>query len=202
MTQEDFFENHVKHFKRRLFAATTTSEQDQLCKSWLGEIESQHEEPFISMAFEIVECHKARIGNGINIERVDNMDMSRKDDHSTNVGGNQIASASGHGTRVDIQNSEVFKNVVDSSSQINDALKPNLLAARDEVVTLDLEPGLKEIVLQNFAQLTEELDKAEPRKGVLQYIWDGLSKFMDKAPSLIKLGSTLASLFGINVPKG
>jgi hypothetical protein len=96
----------------------------------------------------------------------------------------------------------VFKNVVDSSSQINDALKPNLLAARDEVVTLDLEPGLKEIVLQNFAQLTEELDKAEPRKGVLQYIWDGLSKFMDKAPSLIKLGSTLASLFGINVPKG
>lgn len=117
-------------------------------------------------------------------------------DKSTHVHGDAIASAVGPGASVKARDVNVYKSHVDASINIHAKLRDALKLGREAIEQLT-DREVKEAVLKNYDDLTDELNKPAPNKSTLGVLWAGIERFTNVLAPIVELGSLLATHYGI-----
>jgi hypothetical protein len=74
-------------------------------------------------------------------------------------------------------------------------VKQALIEARSSIDSLEIAHAVREILLEDFGKLTEELGKREPDHSLIEYLLSGVERVAKAAEPVAKLGALIAKMF-------
>jgi hypothetical protein len=112
------------------------------------------------------------------------------------IKGDAIGAAVGDGAKVRARDINVYKQVVDQSSAIEDDLKEVLKNARDALEQMQLSEADKADAADDLGKLTTELQKDEKDLGLVQRYWNRIKEIAPPVASILSAAASVAKLLG------
>jgi hypothetical protein len=108
-----------------------------------------------------------------------------------------IGSAFDSGT-VNARDITLYKNVVDSSTRLDNNVKQKLQEAREAVENAELSDADKADVIDDLNKLTAELDKPEQDDGRVQRYWNRIKEVAPTVAQILASAASLAKILGLS----
>ena len=116
--------------------------------------------------------------------------------------GRDVNNSAGGGVnnRNTIRDNTSTTNTVDQSHSVNPKLIKAIESGRAALDKLKIDDAMLEAVKANYEKLATEAQKAEPDKGVLKKLWNGISGFAGMAKPIVGVGKAIAEYCGVKLP--
>ena len=91
----------------------------------------------------------------------------------------------------------MYKNVVDSSANLDNDIKQKLKEAREAIENADLSDADKEDVVDELNKLTAELEKPKQDDGRVQRYWNRIKEIAPTVASILSSTASLGKILGV-----
>lgn len=119
------------------------------------------------------------------------------DNIQNRVGGDQVASAIGRQNLVSISNSSQLGRHVENLPRLDSKIAELIKACGNGIESLEITPGLKEELIGNLGKISTELNKNQPDKTILAFLWRSINHFASAVRPVVDLGQLLIDIYGV-----